>query len=243
MCDNKSGANAPFCSPASGERVAVGQVINVTWDPTYFNSSTTTTTTQIQIQADFKFAPADINNTAIKGGLDGFTSDPIDLSTGSYSWMISNEYLPAKVRSMQATLFLAQPSNNNDGAGERVTGPEVQIVAGSGGSNVNNDKNSLGSGGGRPNPIAIALPVVFGFLALVGIGGYLWYYNKRKNGGQKIFARGREGYSGRRIRGRDIKLVPGSDVRMGPVGNGGAERNVFQEEVRRQQQRQQDRMV
>ncbi|KAK3323788.1 hypothetical protein B0T19DRAFT_443260 [Cercophora scortea] len=256
MCSNINGANAPFCSPTEGTRLEVGKTIDVTWDPSFFNS---TTTPQIRVQAEF--SPA----KGATGGSDGFTTDAIDVTAGRYTWTILPSYLNHRDHSgpRSAQLFLANPTDtDNDGtfdAQDRVAGPRVEIISSSNTTTsptspndpTNNDMRMMG-----PNPLSIALPVSLGILVLLLIGGYFLLKRRaqRNNpeagaggfGIRGIFSRRNGGYGIGQSRAQRLPRDPvtiihsthmnagggGGMMRMQTMGEGG--RNVFREEMSRQ---------
>jgi len=253
-CSNFDGFLAPFCAPAPNTQLAVGRTIEVTWDPTFFNS---TETPMVLVQADFSL-PANSGQTL---GIDGFTSELIPTSTGRFSWVILPSYLHSSTLATTARIFLAEPSETNvTTRGNRIPGPRVEIVSTTANNNINgnnrgaNQQQNAASTGS--NPIAIALPIVFGVLTLCFLGFCVWLKRRHPDFFRRIFTfgRGRIGWRGgnsgksrgrfglgrsksSRIRGDDIKVVTTdmNGLRMNAMAmNGGQGRNVFREEMRRQ---------
>ncbi|KAK3688233.1 hypothetical protein B0T22DRAFT_535454 [Podospora appendiculata] len=234
MCENINGANAPFCSPTEGTRLEVGKTIDVTWDPTFFNSSTTP---QIRVQAEF--SPSKNPKTGETGGSDGFTTDAIDVATGRYTWTILASYLEPDARSRSAKLFLATPTDtDNDGtfdAQDRLAGPRVQIISANTTTSPNNDNNNNKSMG--PNPLSIALPVSLGVLVLLLIGGYFLLKRRAQNnpgagGIRHIFSRGSRA---QRLPRDPVTIIHSTHMNAGMrMQTMGESRNVFREEMSRQ---------
>ncbi|KAK3390114.1 hypothetical protein B0H63DRAFT_464806 [Podospora didyma] len=250
MCDNNNPASGPFCSPRDGAQLQVGKTVDVIWNPAFFNSSFPR---QLRVQADFSTRPED----AVKGGADGFTSRLLNVSTGRFTWNVLSEYLGDSSRagaSRPARLFITQPAPDEEddegdegdgiarpvststraGGENRIAGPRVQLIAG---------PNALGSS--MPNPLTIALPIVFGVLTVLIMVGFVLFKRRKPDFSFKnIFTRrGRvNGYGerksrGQRVRGMDIKHHVGMNTLPTGVDR---DRNVFQEEMRRQQDRRSD---
>ncbi|KAK4217754.1 hypothetical protein QBC37DRAFT_448140 [Rhypophila decipiens] len=185
MCDNldgRNGLNAPFCSPSTNTAVQVGRTLEITWDPRFFNrSSSSSRANVVFIQADFGSTASDSSF----GGRDGFTSAPLDPLSGSFTWTILNSFLTSGGRettSRGARLFLAtqeelvqivDPGSSlttpSASVATRITGPRVVIRASP--SRDNNNRMDM------PNPLSIALPVGLGALVVLIIG--VWFCFRR----------------------------------------------------------------
>ncbi|KAK0620123.1 hypothetical protein B0T14DRAFT_224262 [Immersiella caudata] len=252
-CTNFDGPLAPFCAPAQGQQLPVGRTVEVIWDPNWFNS---TETPMVLVQADFSI-PTVSGQTA---GIDGFTSELVPTSNGRFTWSVLPSYLHSSTLATTARIFLAEPSETNvTTRGNRIPGPRVEIVSASvlnnnnnnnnnqNGANRNNQQQPLATGS---NPIAIALPIVFGILTLCFLGFCVWFkrrnpdffrgmfaFARRRGGSRRGGGRFGLGRSKSRLRGDDIKVVTTdmNGLRMNAMAmNGGQDRNVFREEMRRQ---------
>ncbi|KAM7202009.1 Protein of unknown function (DUF4448) domain containing protein [Rhypophila sp. PSN 637] len=182
MCDNlngRNGLNAPFCSPSTNTAVQVGRTLEITWDPRFFNRSSS------RANVNVVFIQADLGSTASDssfGGLDGFTSPPLDPLSGQFTWTILNAFLTSGGRetsSRGARLFFATQeliqidpitgsSLTPSVSVTRITGPRVVIRA---------RDNNRGGGMDMPNPLSIALPVGLGALVVLIIG--VWFCFRR----------------------------------------------------------------
>ncbi|KAK1752235.1 hypothetical protein QBC47DRAFT_405439 [Echria macrotheca] len=254
LCVNFDGPNAPFCSPTEGQSITVGRTFEVSWDPTWFNSSETP---MVFVQADF--GVPDTTNPA-DGGQDGFTSDLIPTNVGRFTWNVLPEYLAPGFAAVPAALFLAEPSLTNiTTRGNRIPGPRVELVSGTGQPLTdapNSDSaNNVSTGA---NPVAIILPVVFGVLTLCSLGLFVWVKRRYPDFWTNLMSfrfrrwpAGRGGGGGRggmfgrsksqKLRGQDIKVINTdmNGLRMNAMAMNGAlnaerDRNVFREELRRQ---------
>ncbi|KAK5658366.1 hypothetical protein OQA88_2342 [Cercophora sp. LCS_1] len=262
LCSNFNGPNAPFCSPTQNQQIPVGRPFEVTWDPTFFNS---TEVPFVRVQADFSISASD---GVAQGGQDGFTSELIPTSIGRFTWNVLPDYLAQGFISAPARMFLAEPSEINiTTRGGRNPGPFIQIVAsnnnnaqppaqgGNRGGNINNGNNNNNNNAATgANPVAIALPIVFGILTLCSLGFCVWFKRRNPDFLRNMFAFRRRRYNPRtersggrfglglgrsrsQIRGQDIKVVTTdmNGLRMNAMAmNGGQDRNVFREELRRQ---------
>ncbi len=152
--------------------------------------------------------------------------------------------------------------------GLRVPGPPITLVSATGfpldsdplngGSNSNangNINNVPAAPSGGINPVAVALPIVFGVLALCFMGFCVWFKRKHPDFGRGFFTfRRRQRWAGggdgggrgygigrsksQRLRGQDIKVVTTdiNGLRMNAMAMNGDRggSNVFREEMRRQ---------
>jgi hypothetical protein len=201
------------------------------------------------VQADF--GVPDTTNLA-GGGQEGFTSDLIPTNVGRFTWNVLPEYLAPGFAAVPATLFLAEPSLTNiTTRGNRIPGPRIELVSGTGQPLTDAPNGSANNVSTGANPVAIILPVVFGVLTLCSLGLFVWvkrrYPDFWRNFLSFRFRRwpGRGGKFGRsksqKLRGQDIKVINTdmNGLRMNAMAMNGAlnaerDRNVFREELRRQ---------
>jgi hypothetical protein len=221
----------------------------VTWSDTYFSNASTS----VQIQGTYH-----------DGSGEGFTSPRMLASRGFYTWTIDSALLTGRdtpLPSMNVSLSLAYFQDLYGNDVEQVPGPTVMVTS----TPFDDPKDSGGGGGDKPNVVAIAVPIVVivVFLALAGLCIWSWRrrgtvpvlgaLKRRSTGG------GGQGYGVRQSRaqrvggeaGMGAMVGAGADDKKGgveltdreswspgtsPAGNGGQEgRNVFREELRRQE--------
>ncbi|KAK4169658.1 hypothetical protein QBC43DRAFT_351735, partial [Cladorrhinum sp. PSN259] len=286
MCDLSPESPTPFCGPAEGTRVRTGDTVDIIWSARFFATSPTSLPRRIRIQADYFFA----NNNTRTGN--GFTSLVISPASGRFTWRPLERDLPTGINTITAAIFIAEPFTDSDGNGttlegnDRFPGPRLSITrgarrnegpsagpagTGTGGtianSNPNRGNNMGAIGSGGPNPLAIALPIIFGVVTLVIMVGFVMWRKRhpgwslretvvkgvpgllRRRMGPRAGGRIAPSTAGQpKIRGQDIKVVTTDidQLRMNAmylVGSGGGggggrsegERNVFREEMMRQE--------
>jgi hypothetical protein len=221
----------------------------VTWSPSYFSN----TTTSVQIQAAFH-----------DGSHEGFTSPRLQASQGFYVWDIPSTFLTSRdppLTSLNVSLTLAYFRDLYGNDLEPVPGPTVIVTSTpfeDGSSSGSDNKPNVVA-------IAVPVIVIVVFLAIAGLCVWSWRRHgavpvlgalrRRSTGG------GGQGYAIRQSRSQRVggagAAVPdpaaavGEDKQAGvgiqltdrdswspstsPSGPGGAQRNVFREELRRQE--------
>lgn len=194
---------------------------SVTWDPNYFLSPNT----ELRFQADI--TPDMDSDNAI--GQEAFTSELLTAGMGSYVWTVGVNLLNGDGdNTTPATLFLSPLNATNNIDANRIMGPVVELV-------LRNSTNMT------TRALAIALPIVFGILILSILGGFIWYRRRHPNSKLcSLFTIQRKGYVERKSRIQrlppDAKIMSNeSSVELRQSGVGGG-RNVFREELRRQEQ-------
>ncbi|KAK3903517.1 hypothetical protein C8A05DRAFT_32732 [Staphylotrichum tortipilum] len=237
MCDTEG--DTPFCSPKNGAQLLTGQTAEITWNPDFF-SATSPPPTEIFVQADFTL-PSNSGGSNV-----GFTSAPLDPNAGTFSWPILPSYLPSSANLTTVILSLAAPLVQNPTSGSfirigtgtvRFPGPQIRIVRSSTTTNAAAATTSRvgstasaaaqsGTASAPVNPLAIALPVVFGVLTALAMAGYILL--KRRNprllqrlnpfarrnddnfSGSGYFGRGQQSLGGGvgsvRLRGRNVEI-------------------------------------
>ncbi|KAK4109134.1 hypothetical protein N656DRAFT_848067 [Canariomyces notabilis] len=148
MCDNHGAAL--FCSPQEGSQLQTGESVEITWDPSFFD----TTPFQVLIQADF----FDGSSSTTTGEKTGFTSAPLNTNTGRFTWSILESYLPPGTNATSAALSIAEPimiipaSNRTTNshaaptplAGRmRYPGPTVSILRASTGTDIDTNTTTF----------------------------------------------------------------------------------------------------
>jgi hypothetical protein len=219
----------------------------VTWSTSYFAN----TTTSVQIQGTYH-----------DGSMEGFTSPRLVASQGFYIWNIESSFLASRdspLTSLNVSLTLAYFQDLYGNSVEEIPGPTVIVT-----STPFEDGSNSGSDD-KPNVVAIAVPIVIiiVFLALAALCVWSWRRHgtvpvlgalrRRSTAGA-----GGQGYGIRQSRSQRIgagagpdPAVVGSDKKTGvgiqltdrdswspstsPSGPGGGQRNVFREEMERQE--------
>ncbi|KAM0342692.1 hypothetical protein ACHAPU_009303 [Fusarium lateritium] len=182
-CYNKDGDNAPFCAPYANSTLDVKKTYYVTWDPDYFNKTKSTDNSTLMITPRL-----DIYNSTSKGWekYKEFTDAAVPAAWGYWPFYADSAYIKVN-HNISITLY----SNSNNSL-ERTKSSTLFL------SLIDQDypekaKEKLPQG----QTLVIALPVVFGSLLLLIVGGYLWNRKTRHIGLGNISSRSRHGYTGR----------------------------------------------
>lgn len=237
----------PPLSPKNKTPTYTPQYHTVTWSDTYFSNASTA---------------VEVQGTYHDGSGAGFTSPRVAAGTGFYAWTIDGTLLDSPrdggdrpASSLRVSLALASFQDLYGGALAAVPGPTVLVVA-------STAAQEAGSGAAaRPNAAAIAVPVValVVVLPLAALAVRSWR-RRRGDAGPVLGAPGgRHGYGVRQNRAR--RAAAGGEIVVGrgpvddkkaggvagaveltdrdswspatsPAGDG---RNVFREEVERQE--------
>lgn len=191
----------------------------VTWDADYFSPE------DPQLQLNAEYAPSLIGT---------FELATVDASQGYYAWTVYPEYL---LGSDDKVLMLTMTYLDSDGINITLKGPEIIVVDAD--ISITQPQESSGS---HTNPAAIAVPVIVGF-ALIAMGlFFLWRKNKQRIIIAGIRRRSSQGYGVGKshmertrmgsTKGATVAAPSQSPVSPPPPAHG---RNVFREEVRRQE--------
>lgn len=177
----------------------------MTWDPDFFNS----TDLIIQVGVDLEPVQGDADP-----GMEGFKSGNIPAGTGKYDLAVTNLFIEDN-QAMKASFFIF--SSSEDGTTTRIDGPDVQL------------NPSSGSGSKTINPAAIIVPIVT-FLLVAGLVGF-WFWRRR----QRAHARTVGGEVQVRMGNWGDDNYSSVGIPPPPPPSVPAGRNVFREEVQRQQ--------
>ncbi|KAI0178979.1 hypothetical protein GGR52DRAFT_534316 [Hypoxylon sp. FL1284] len=175
VCHNKNGENAPWCIPTEGTPLYIGTTYYFTWDTSYF----TAPNTSILVQGNYvDEKTGEITDQA-------FQSPKWAASWGFWNYKVENT-LTKFQSSKNITLQLATLTATGN-TSDIIKGPTVLIAKyppyqPDTGKKI--DKTAL----------IIALPTVFGLIALVVIGTCIWNRKSRHIGLGNIMSRGRHGY-------------------------------------------------
>ncbi|RDW73001.1 hypothetical protein BP6252_06908 [Coleophoma cylindrospora] len=186
VCHNNNGTFAPFCRPENGTVLFVGRTYYITWDPSYF-AATEGINATVLIMANY------INST---GQVAQASSSPItENSQGYIPWTITHDWVK-DFSSNNVTLFIT-PLNAASGTdGRTVEGPRVTVTTAPFPDHPHHRPDEK-----SPNhALAIALPIVLGFLAICAIAAYLIH---RKRGIRNMLGKG-TGYGVRKSRAQRV---------------------------------------
>ena len=192
----------------------------MTWDPTIFANENQT----LQVQGEYADG-------------EGFASSDMAASAGFYAWSIDRDLLSTQnTEALVVSLRLAYFDSNEDSENSVRTldyGPNITI---SGVADVS-------SGGGHPNTVAIAVPVVIGLVAILFAGLCFWSW--RRHGHVLCFGqRKSQGYGERQSRSQRTEAASadptdksrGIQLTDRESWSPTQGRNVFREEIQRQEQ-------
>ncbi|KAK3315867.1 hypothetical protein B0H66DRAFT_604176 [Apodospora peruviana] len=240
-CDRGQGDDEPFCEPERGAILHPGQTYYVTWNPQWFQPIDTIVLLQT------KYVDQSGDGTISLVG--------IPASHGFFTWSIPSDMLETEggVSALNVSLALAYQVESEEGTSnwETQVGPTVIITE----KGIGPDPND-----GRTHVVAIVVPVVI-VLVLVALGGFC-FWSWRRHGSLpivgKMMNRRGGGGAGYGIRQSQAQRVPGGGGLAGGYMGGGmgtdkpapgvgiqltdrnswsptSGRNVFREEIRRQQ--------
>lgn len=263
-CDRNVGVNAPFCQPKAGSQLNPGNTYYgehssssearkflyptdtpiVTWSLDWFSN----TNTSVEVQGIYH-----------DGTMTGFTSPLLPVTKGFYAWTIEDSILTGRaspLSTLNISLTLAYYKDNTSDS-EDVPGPTVIV------NSLLSDPGD-NHGGGGTNVVAIAVPVVIVLVLLALTGLCVWSWRRHGTvpvlgalRRRSTTGGGGQGYGIRQSRSQRVgdgpgEAVVGSDKKSGgvgipltdrdswspstsPAGPGGGQRNVFREEMERQQ--------
>ncbi|KAI0018813.1 hypothetical protein F4780DRAFT_494051 [Xylariomycetidae sp. FL0641] len=225
MCDNANGPFAPFCAPANGSKLAAGSTHDVTWDPTFFGSSTS----PLQVSGTFFTSSSNFSSSSSSSSSSsGFTTTVLGAGAGTFRWTVPEVH----ATDGSAAVLVALTLDVGDGTATttQIPGPTVQIAP-------------RRQGGGGPGVAAVVVPVLVAALVLAGVFAALAYRRrKKKQQQQTVPARTGAGGGGGGGGGGDYGIRErmarsgGAKVQIGSLeySAGQFRPNVFREELRRQ---------
>ncbi|KAF9873001.1 hypothetical protein CkaCkLH20_09511 [Colletotrichum karsti] len=204
LCNPAAGSGGltqPICAPAKNSEVEGGKTYfgePFTWDASLFPSPNTV----VQIQGDYGV------NKFMKEPGHGFTSLEISASQGFFAWSVLKYEMPVG-EVLDVQLFLAVPATNGS-ITSREPGPKVRVVR------REKADEPLRR---RANVFGIVLPVIFGVLALGGIGWFVWWYGRKKG----MFTSRSQGYGVGKSRGQRTDGLRLADGTFTSANRGGVE--------------------
>ncbi|KAF4949885.1 hypothetical protein FSARC_13354 [Fusarium sarcochroum] len=183
-CHNQDGENAPFCAPHANSTLDARKTYFVTWDPDYFNKTKSTDNSTLMITPRL-----DLYNTTSKSWekYKEFTDSAVPAAWGYWPFDAKKEYMKYSPYNISLTLY----SNSNNSLEKSKSSSLYLNLIDEDFPEKANEKAPTG------RSLTIALPVVFGSILLLLIGGFLWNRKTRRIGLGNISSRSRHGYTGR----------------------------------------------
>ncbi|KZL78341.1 hypothetical protein CI238_03498 [Colletotrichum incanum] len=215
VCNNKVGNDSPFCFPGRGSTLHVESTYYITWDTTFFADPAT----------PIVIVGFDVDN-GITDTAPAFSVTNLSGGDGWVPWTPRvNDLEERDSNNMTIILIYSDPDT---GAEMNKTGPVFTLRAA-----LDTDPSTS-----RPNLLAILLPVIFISLAIAAV--MLWLYiRRRKRHAAAVAAAERQNAAYATGQTRGMHGQKGSaDIQLGPTSPPPGEspgRNVFQDEVRRQE--------
>ncbi|KXH59323.1 hypothetical protein CSAL01_11009 [Colletotrichum salicis] len=215
VCNNRVGQDGPFCQPRRGSTLHVESTYYITWDTTFFADPAT---------------PIGIVGFDVDNGItDNAPAFSVTNLSGGDGWVPWTPHLTDLEEKTSNNMTIILMYNDPDtGEEKNVTGPVFTLRMA-----LDIDPSTS-----RPNLLAILLPVILISLAIAGVMMWLYIRRRRRHAavaaaverqnaahptGQPRSMHGQKGSA-------DIQLEPTS-----PPPGSAPRRNVFQEEVRRQE--------
>ncbi|KAM7208372.1 Protein of unknown function (DUF4448) domain containing protein [Naviculisporaceae sp. PSN 640] len=246
-CNRGQGLDEPFCLPKRGSTLHPGRTYYITWTTSYFAPP------NISIALQAQYNPSGT----------GFTTLFFPASVGFFAWEIPEDFLTsssgATLSSLNVTLSLVYEDTEtaNPEDLKSLPGPEILIAP------ELDERHDDDDGGDKSYTAAIAVPIIVVIL-LVGFGGFCLFKRKRQGawpviGGvigrrKSASGGGGGGYGERQSRSQRVGSggvigggtpFDGSSDKQGiqltdrdswsPTAASAPGRNVFREEIRRQE--------
>ncbi|KAK2589633.1 hypothetical protein QQS21_012689 [Conoideocrella luteorostrata] len=204
-CFNEKGQYAPFCRPTYNSSIYVGNTYYVTWDPDWFNK------TEMFMKTRFVTLQINYFNETTHENFDHDKSNRwYDVRSGVLPLTIQKDYLRGRSSNNVTFQLVGHEIQNATTATNRTVELPVVITT-----------TTLDPSPPTPVPkgrtLVIALPVVFGTLALLLIGGCIWNRKTRSIQLGNIMSRSRNGYTGRRSRNLFNRKDNGIQLNAAPV--------------------------
>ncbi|KAK1705747.1 uncharacterized protein CLUP02_06926 [Colletotrichum lupini] len=215
VCNNRVGQDGPFCQPRRGSTLHVESTYYITWDTTFFADPAT----------PIGIVGFDVDN-GITDNAPAFSVTNLSGGDGWVPWTPHLTDLESKTSNNMAIILMY--NDPDTGEEKNLTGPVFTL-------RMAMDTDAPNS---RPNLLAILLPVILISLAIAAFMVWLYIRRRRRHAavaaaverqnaahptGQPRSMHGQKGSA-------DIQLEPTSPPPGSMPG-----RNVFQEEVRRQE--------
>ncbi|TWU70770.1 hypothetical protein ED733_000762 [Metarhizium rileyi] len=188
-CYNKNGPYAPLCRPSYNSTIYTGNTYYITWDPDYYNKSAATlnSTYFISVRLDY------LNTTSNEFMLLETVDRSVPAKWGYFPLAVEGKHLKNQHKTNNITITLMGHDVKNSIAYNNKSTPLPVVV-----SNPPLDPTAP-SNPPKGRTLTIALPVTFGVIALLLLGGCLWNRKTRTIQLGNIMSRSR-GYTGRKTR-------------------------------------------
>ncbi|KAF7553625.1 hypothetical protein G7Z17_g3509 [Cylindrodendrum hubeiense] len=183
-CHNTDGDNAPFCEPSSNSTLFIGSTYYITWDPDYYNKTKDNTTYEVAVRLDY------LNETS--GDMKKLkVLDSVPAAWGFSTFTVESKHLKGSGdHNVTLTLY-----SNVKGSAEKTKSTAMWVQLSKEPTSKNPETPSV-----TGQTLTIALPVAFGSIVLLLIGGCMWNRKTRKIAIGNIMSRKRNGYTGRKTR-------------------------------------------
>ncbi|UNI23589.1 hypothetical protein JDV02_009399 [Purpureocillium takamizusanense] len=212
-CFNKDGPNAPFCRPAANSTLLTGSTYYITWDPDYYNRTSDklagNSTYEVAVRLEYL-------NTTSKEMVLLDTFERVPAAWGFRAWKVDRSFLKGnRLNNVTISLHASvkgsyEVTNKTLALPVAITDPDLD--------------HTTPSPVPKGDTLVIALPVVFGTIALLVVGLCVWNRKTRRIDLGDIMSRARRrrhhGYDGRSRR-RDL-------FRSGGAGGAAAKDNGIQ---------------
>src|SRR6478735_2572089 len=170
--------------PAVDVSLVITNRFSVTWDPDYFNKTKSSDNSTLMVTARL-----DLYNRTSESWVKykEFTDSAVPAAWGYWPFDVKQDYMKYSPYNISITLY----SNSNNSL-EKTKSSSLYL-------NLNDQNFPEKSHEKLPEgqTLTIALPVVFGSLFLLIVGGFLWNRKTRRIGLGNISSRSRHGYTGR----------------------------------------------
>ncbi|KKY22173.1 hypothetical protein UCRPC4_g03360 [Phaeomoniella chlamydospora] len=179
-CQSSGGTYAPFCKPSDGSSVTVGTSFDVTWDPSYFNSTTT-----VAIEISYANSSTSSSSDSV------YSSDEVENTVGYMSIVPKKSWLGGS-SSANITLNFAVLEDDGSSSANILTGPTVTLESDNTSTESSSDSETSGSllssstessqRSSKNLGLVVGLTIALAFICLLFVSGvFLWYRRYKMN--------------------------------------------------------------